>query len=622
MIENDMIEQGIDIPTDERYFVQFANHDEPQSISDIADELELQMSHALEYAMNRVADKYSDNDYMNPSTLETIEDESRWQSAKQAFVHESGLPSASSITGMFLNFHGASVFAYAAYTTHPSTDGTLNNIYIHDIYHDMYESMRLTFAGQSGQIFPSPWNSDIPVEHMIGGQSAALEFRNALDDALEDDTNEDYKDFEYVGSALSDAYLYLSSIDIKNEFSYLGFMEVTFIDFENDNEIRSDLIDWVNGNGVPRTDWVFSCNQDIMGHSGKGLLGLRLDGVDTVEINDIKIENLYEKSAMGSYACGEYFGFSKETGGGHFKQRLPMQSGFSGNMLQGMSIVSSTNINFNGLIDISNLNNDYSSAYGISFWPSNDITIKQDCLIKVNQIKAGIEFDTSNDEFADITVDSYPNQSPEGCGIRSQYNSYVVDGEDLYKSVITFESQDSSQNAVVCNVEANEYCPSTALFGLADPNSDTDSDSDSNENAGTLINDIQGYTMYGAWYDDSGVCNDIDSTQSLIQANIKSIVKIDDDDLDNIRNGGDNKERIFVNGESQRKETKHANNNGSNANHLQSDLLGYGSIGVVSVLLISWGVVKYRSSRKNEDDMNHDGDYGLSTFNNQYGSLY
>ena len=115
------------------------------------------MEMAFNYAMNRAnGDQFSENDFIDPKYTQDNEGKQRWQEVKKLFIQESGLPSASSVTGLFLNFMGGSVFSYAKITTHQSGNGKLSNIYIHDIKHDIVESLRITRTTDSGQTYPTP----------------------------------------------------------------------------------------------------------------------------------------------------------------------------------------------------------------------------------------------------------------------------------------------------------------------------------------------------------------------------------------------------------------------------------------------------------------------------------
>ena len=62
--------------------------------------------------------------------------------------------------------------------------------------------------------------------------------------------------------------------------------------------MKLDFYDWVFDKLDDDKDppvFNFGCNHDVMIHSGKGLLGLRVDAVYDVEISNIFIYNLYEK---------------------------------------------------------------------------------------------------------------------------------------------------------------------------------------------------------------------------------------------------------------------------------------------------------------------------------------
>ena len=83
------------------------------------------------------------------------------------------------------------------------------------------------------------------------------------------------------------------------------------------------------------------CNNDAMLQSGKGVMGVRVDGVRGAKLANLDIYNLVSETAPGSAACGEYTSFEPNPGplgGGHMAQRQPMQVGFSGNSVQGVAL--------------------------------------------------------------------------------------------------------------------------------------------------------------------------------------------------------------------------------------------------------------------------------------------
>ena len=422
--------------------------------------------------------KFAENDYIDPIYTQDEESKLRWIAAKQQFVHESGLPSASSITGLFLNFEGASVFSYTMYTERQSKHGKITNVRIHDIYHDMVESMRVSRRNAGGQLYPTPWNSDIPAEAAFGGKDTLLEFYTVANDiytsgasSTSSYSSEDLEPFGYVGSVMSDAYF--GMVQFSDDWGYLGFLEIA------ENADDTGLANWVFNNGVGGSNWVFGCNQDIMGHSGKGLLGFRMDGVANVELDNVIIENLYQQTPLGSYACGNYYRFTPQTSGGHFKQSEPMQWGFSANDLQAISIISSTDLVI-GNLQINNLNNDYSQSYGLSFWTANNIYFKEDALVMIENVQAGILLEEGL-----LGYDDKPNRAAEACAVRLE----IDDVSDYYESYINLNDElNGVTNIVSCNVYGHVTC---------------------------LGEEDSTFTMYGSYFSDGEICEGISSYDEL-----------------------------------------------------------------------------------------------------------
>ena len=131
----------------------------------------------------------------------------------------------------------------------------------------------------------------------------------------------------------------------------------------------NNLYLWSIGEHSASFEWKFGCKQDIMFHSGKGIVGLRIEATDGANLNNISIINLHELTLLGSNVCPQ---FINSDGTGYVGQTYPMQRGFSGNNLQGISICSSKNIYIDGKIHLSNFFNDYSQISGISIWTGND----------------------------------------------------------------------------------------------------------------------------------------------------------------------------------------------------------------------------------------------------------
>ena len=486
-LENDLINDGSISNIDKR--ILFDNRDDGDSVtlSDIIDELELEMEYALNYAMNRVNNKLSENDF-----LESISaDKEIWLKSKQLFVNTNGLPSTALVHGIFLNlFSGKS--AYIKQTQIFSKNAVLNNIYIHDLKHCMIESIRVITDDNSLQ-WITPMFTQIPGESLFGSMDNLMQFVNTVNNSTKNNnnnnnnsTNDMFSQFKYVGSAMTDGYIALGHLT--DNWDYLGgttlqSAKTTDKDWRND---MNNLYLWATGEHSASSQWKFGCNQDIMFHSGKGIVGLRIEATDTAILNDIRITNLHQVTPLGSNVCTKFF---NSDGTGYSGQTYPMQRGFSGNNLQGISICSSVNVYIDGSVYLSNFVNDYSETSGISVWTGNDVTISSTSNILISNIYSGIKlYDDDDDNDNDVKLLTYndlPNRSPESCGFRIETD---VDTNILYDSTITFLNENDNANngeynVIVCNVNGFEMC-------LGD-------------------NDYYGETMYGKYYTK---CSDSDSS--------------------------------------------------------------------------------------------------------------
>ena len=469
------------------------------TVEELIDEMQIEMAMAKNYALNKAQgrEEYSNNDYVDPSVFGDVTNSEtqtgeRWEKAKKLFIQESGIPSVSSVTGLFLNFQGASVFTYAKYTTdeRKSSDAVLKDVYIHDLSHEMVESIRFTTTNDDGQMYPTLWNGDLPAEYVLNSYDNLVNFRAAMveidqlleeEEEEEEDTEEateteetqvaqgaklaqlardpkigrkllisDSKleeltenvDFEYSGNVLTDAYLALDTFS--SDWDITGFLKMVSDKVHGD--LLEELVMGTYDDITDYTGWRFGCNQDIMGHSGKGLIGLRIDGTKNVQLSNIKVENLHDYSILGTLACGEYEGHTDFGEGGHLKQATPMQTGYSGNNVQGIAI-SSSELTMANNIEINNVESDYGDSYGISFWTANDVKFSDSTSVSINKILSGTNL---NKDTSELDYTSRPNRSPEACAIRLE----IDDTNKLYQSTIYYDAEKS----IICNVNGHETC--------------------------------------------------------------------------------------------------------------------------------------------------------------------
>jgi len=349
--------------------IQFYGRDSPVTIKELADELETQIDMAFNYVLHGVEHSEDDENY------------NTWLKAKENFINEDGIPYGSGMYGLFFSYPGANVFGYA-HSDLRSSNAVVENVKIHNLYHKMYEYLRF----HSGiPFYVNPFNAVFDVEA-----------------AMSDVT--DVAGATYVGNLMTDIYLAMNKLS--DNFGYLQMQML-----KNDG-----LVAWaVGAKSLDPDDITVTCNADVMTHSGKGIAGFRVDGVDNVVVSNLEIYELYDYSTVGSEKCGEYEAGGGNIQGGHFLQKRPMQMGFSGNMMQGISVdyceVSMSDIYVHDIGSATGL------AFGMSIWPGTELSIDGD--VTVTNVRAGFQLEKDTYSFEDR-----PNKAPEACAIRVywQYN--------------------------------------------------------------------------------------------------------------------------------------------------------------------------------------------------------
>ena len=109
----------------DNYLVEFAGRGS-STADEVLDELQGQMDIMFDHFINEVEYEDMDND---PEQI---------AAARKTFENVKGLPSSSTVYGIFLNSYGASVFAISG--APGTSDGVIaENIHIHGLYKDPWE---------------------------------------------------------------------------------------------------------------------------------------------------------------------------------------------------------------------------------------------------------------------------------------------------------------------------------------------------------------------------------------------------------------------------------------------------------------------------------------------------
>ena len=344
---------------------------------EVLGELESQMDIMIEHFIN--GKEFSDPELIAEHGIDRI------VASRKTFENLKGIPSSSTIYGIFLNSYGASVFAISG--APGTSDGvTARNVHIHGLYKDPWEVPRIVLT-------KGPFN-DI------------MDFTRVTDDGLETATS------KYIGSAYTDAQYAIHKLS--DDWGVLGH-----------SVIGTTVDTWIS-QGKAMGSAKVRCNGDIMLHVTKGLFGFRIDNVDNVDLKNIEIEDLQNIGELGSYVCGHY----ESTDDGHRNQNFPSQRGYTG---------TSTCISFVGAtgkidnIHIHNIISARGDALAIQFFPSNQVEIGENIIIE--DIHAGAHL--PKDLLASLD-DSMPNKIPRACAI-TIWTWTDEDANFIYSNIICKE---------------------------------------------------------------------------------------------------------------------------------------------------------------------------------------
>jgi len=337
--------------------VRFAGRGHGKSqvtMSQVVDELVAQMDLVFDHVIHEVA--FDDMD----------EPEERITQARKTFINEAGLPSSSTVYGIFLNAYGASVFGVGG-SPGQSENAILQNVTIHGLYKDPWEVPRIVLT-------KGPFN-DI------------MDLSRVTDDALESTRS------RYVGSAYTDAQYALHKLSA--DWGVLG------------HSVVGNKVDTWISSGKSMGSAKVRCNGDIMLHVTKGVFGLRIDNVQNVEVTDLEVFDLQNVGALGSYVCGHY---DSTNNGGHRNQNFPLQRGYTGTEVHAISaIASSGSIDRVKVRDIVSARGD---AFGIQFFPGN--VFKIGGYVSIENVHAGAALGKN---VLPSLENHMPNKIPRACAV-------------------------------------------------------------------------------------------------------------------------------------------------------------------------------------------------------------
>ena len=202
-------------------------------------------------------------------------------------------------------------------------------------------------------------NRNSPYQTLFGSE---IDARAVLGDQIELGQDIIWSEMSYIGSPLTDAWIALETAS--DDWGELGLIYVEGKSTEP-YQFRKWALGQYTWNDSDTTP-ALGCNNDRMMHCPKGVMGIRMDGVENVNIHNLEIYDLYEGSGLGSELCGDYWEQTQDafTGGGHFLQNTPYYYGYTGNRVHGI-FTDWANATISGTVDIHHLTSETGLVRGI-----------------------------------------------------------------------------------------------------------------------------------------------------------------------------------------------------------------------------------------------------------------
>merc|ERR1719242_1463836 len=342
--------------------------DRSPTISSLVERLIAQMDMTYDYVINGNEIGEDDADY------------TEWLEAKKLFINEAGYQDASASYGIV--FAGGAAVSAIGTRIENEGDITISNVVVHGL------------------------RSHVMEKYKVYGASTTVTmrgfFRDTFDWEAMTDQFDDLSSAKYIGNAWEDIMMAtVLNDDISADWSFLYT-----------TQIEDYVKEWVmsgdgSENGADLERWLdVHCGTDIQVHSVKGAIGVRVDGADNLQVDNLRIFDILSTTELGSMRCGEYD--APMIAG----EEVYIQPGFNGHRVHGL-----TTVYTNGVlkdVEIENVRSNYGNAYGLRVFDGCDIELQGD--VHVSDIFAGIAFD-SNEMDMRFMLSSLTNPLPRACGV-------------------------------------------------------------------------------------------------------------------------------------------------------------------------------------------------------------
>merc|ERR1712083_783353 len=122
----------------------------------------------------------------------------------------------------------------------------------------------------------------------------------------------------------------------------------------------------------------------------KGVIGIRMDGVEGVHFDGLEISNLHEHGDLGSNLCGEYYQNTDahNYGGGNLFQNIPYLYGYTGNYVHGI-FSDFAEMTMAGQVVLSDIRSDTGLARGMGLYVQTSLSFADDASLEISGLSAG-----------------------------------------------------------------------------------------------------------------------------------------------------------------------------------------------------------------------------------------
>lgn len=232
--------------------------------------------------------------------------------------------------------------------------------------------------------------------------------------------------YHYAGTSLSNVQIELAKIKKQNlGLSGLGTLNIHdgVVDWKDNPQlyfkVEDNKLKMYDGNDNPypnESQYVYNivCNGDSMHHVNKGVIGLRIDGVNKLYATDLTVTNITNISEKGS-----------ELGGNYTKSHSSQGSslvGYQGTKTYGV-VLSAVNDVVISNLQVDSVSSTYGSSCGMAVNPdSNNLTLDN---IKINNIESYV-----GGTYTDNDV-GLPNENPVSKGLYVGTNCFNVNCKNI-----------------------------------------------------------------------------------------------------------------------------------------------------------------------------------------------